>query len=128
MAMPLISQEQCRRICRDDQSLLPFYCKSFHYQRETQLCLLSENDGSDHTMVNSTRFTYYEATCIGGDHRGKEAKSSSATSPLSQSFGGETGTAELRLLRNSLLEAEPYVVYQGYLLGRCLDECLFAHS
>ena len=30
-----------------------------------------------------------------------------------------------RLLRNTLLEAEPYAVYQGYTLGKCLDECLY---
>ena len=31
----------------------------------------------------------------------------------------------LRLLRNSILEAEPYIVYQNYSLARCLDECLY---
>ena len=55
----------------------------------------------------------------GGGHI--EAKTEPSTLAISQ-----TETSEpLRLLRNSVLEAEPYIVYQGYALGRCLDECLY---
>ena len=42
---------------------------------------------------------------------------------ISQSF--DTSVEPFRLLRNTLLEAEPYVVYQDYVLGKCLDECLY---
>ena len=133
MALPPgTSREQCRRICRDDSSLLPFFCQSFHYQPALQLCLLSENDShlkkaNGLTLVNSTHFSYYEATCI-GHHPREEATSLSSqisTSALARQSSDEETTKELRLLRNSWLEAEPYLVYQGYELGRCLDECLY---
>ena len=43
---------------------------------------------------------------------------------ISQSF--DSSAAEpFRLLRNTLLEAEPYIVYQDYVLAKCLDECLY---
>ena len=45
------------------------------------------------------------------------------TMAATQSF--DESYEPFRLLRNSMLEAEPYVVYQGYNLGRCLDECLY---
>ena len=130
MALPVgTSRELCRRICRDDSSLLPFFCKSFHYQPALQLCLLSENDGhlKKAKLVNSTSFSYYESTCIGHHSRKKATSQSSShisTSALARSDDEET-TRELRLLRNSWLEAEPYRVYQGYELGRCLDQCLY---
>ena len=40
----------------------------------------------------------------------------------------DTSSEPFRLLRNTILEAEPYAVYQGYVLGRCLDECLYRDS
>ena len=52
-----------------------------------------------------------------------EAKTEPTTLAVSQTL--EETSAPLRLLRNSVLEAEPYIVYQGYALGRCLDECLY---
>ena len=69
MAMPEgTSRDQCRRICRDDKGLLPFYCKSFHYAQDLQLCLLSEHDTSSDQIeaANSTVFSYSEATCVQG--------------------------------------------------------------
>ena len=57
----------------------------------------------------------------GGDIK---AKTEPTTLAISQSFELET-SEPLRLLRNSILEAEPYIVYQGYALGRCLDQCLY---
>lgn len=46
------------------------------------------------------------------------------TMAISKSFPDET-YEPFRLLRNTLLEAEPYAVYQGYNLAKCLDECLY---
>ena len=67
-----ISQDQCRKSCRDDQGLLPFFCKSFHYHETMKLCLLSENAHEfpmKNEMMNSTGFSYYQATCIeAGNH------------------------------------------------------------
>lgn len=41
------------------------------------------------------------------------------------SQGPDGSSSPFRLLRNTLLEAEPYAVYQDYTLGKCLDECLY---
>ena len=140
------TKEQCRRICRDDKGLLPFYCKSFHYSEEHELCILSEHDTFDKsTTLNSTHFSYSEATCVQGGTYVKSdgffGNSDTGTyfqlifvgdlgprteldiMAISQSF--DTSVEPFRLLRNTLLEAEPYVVYQDYVLGKCLDECLY---
>ena len=66
MAMPLgTTKEQCRKICRDDKGMLPFYCKSYHYSDFSKLCLLSEN-GPGSKVTNSTDFSYHESICIQG--------------------------------------------------------------
>ena len=44
---------------------------------------------------------------------------------ISQSFDSSAAAEPFRLLRNTLLEAEPYIVYQDYVLAKCLDECLY---
>ena len=66
MAMPLgTTMDQCRKICRDDRGMLPFYCKSFHYSDKSKLCLLSEH-GPRSKVTNSTDFSYHESICIQG--------------------------------------------------------------
>ena len=66
MAMPLgTTMDQCRKICRDDSGMLPFYCKSFHYSDKSKLCLLSEH-GPGSKVTNSTDFSYHESICIQG--------------------------------------------------------------
>ena len=53
----------------------------------------------------------------------KRPKSVLDTMAITQSF--DESHEPFRLLRSSILEAEPYAVYQGYNLGKCLDECLY---
>ena len=66
MAMPLgTTIDQCRKICRDDRGMLPFYCKSFHYSDKSKLCLLSEH-GPRSKVTNSSDFSYHESICIQG--------------------------------------------------------------
>ena len=138
MVMPSgTTKEQCRRICRDDKGLLPFVCKSFHYSNElSQLCLLSEHNSFDiknssTTTIESSLFTYSEATCIqGGNPESRQTKdNNNDVDVMAVSQNLDTSSSEpFRLLRNTILEAEPYAVYQGYVLGRCLDECLYRDS
>lgn len=72
MSMPVgTTQEQCRKICRDDKGILPFFCKSFHYDRDMKLCLLSEHKSdypmsSHKSVANSSSFSYFESICIQG--------------------------------------------------------------
>merc|ERR1719273_2600748 len=95
------TKEQCRRICRDDKGLLPFYCKSFHYSEEFELCILSEHDTFEKsTTLNSTHFSYSEATCVQGGDLGPRAELDIMA--ISQSF--DTSVEPFRLLRNTLLE------------------------
>lgn len=124
MAMPIgTTQEQCRKICRDDKGMLPFHCKSFHYSQNAKLCLLSERQGGQNQdTVNSTEFSFHQSVCIQGGSL--EPNTVLDTMAISQSFSDETQEPFV-LLRQSLLEAEPYAVYQGYDLGRCLDNCLY---
>ena len=69
MAMPLgTTMEQCRKICRDDKGMLPFLCKSYHFARDSKLCLLSEN-GQGLQVTNSSKFSYHEAICIQGGNK-----------------------------------------------------------
>jgi hypothetical protein len=121
MVIQDVTSEQCRKICRDDNGLLPFYCKSFHFNQSGGLCLLSEHKSG--TVKNSSNgFTYHEAICIQGGNLEQTAELDFMA--ISQSFIGDEGIEPFKLLRNTFLEAEPYAVYQEYDLGRCLDECL----
>ena len=142
MVMPSgTTKEQCRRICRDDKGRLPFICKSFHYSNELRLCLLSENNSFDKknsststATIDSPLFSYSEATCIqgGGNLESRKTKDNEdddvVMAAVSQNLDKTSSSEPFRLLRNTILEAEPYAVYQGYVLGRCLDECLYRDS
>lgn len=127
MAMPIgTTQEQCRKICRDDKGMLPFHCKSFHYSQNAKLCLLSESQGGEKSSLNSTEFSFHQAVCIqdGGEDSILAPNSILKTMAISSSFSDEA-QEPFQLLRQSLLEAEPYAVYQGFSLGKCLDNCLY---